>query len=61
MSDESTRLPEGPTPFERFEELTRRLLAVPKRELDEKRDEEKQRKLAEAVNVNAMPHDERSE
>jgi len=39
--DESRGQPEKPEEFERFEELTRKLLRVPKSELDEKLDEER--------------------
>lgn len=33
---------DGQTPFERFENLTRRLIRVPKHEVDEKRKQDKQ-------------------
>jgi hypothetical protein len=36
--------PDGRTPFERFEGFTRRLMAVPKKEIDEKAKEYERKK-----------------
>jgi hypothetical protein len=41
---DAKRQPEEVTPFQRFEELTKRLLAVPKKEADAKMEEIKRRK-----------------
>jgi hypothetical protein len=37
MNEEHSPMQDTATPFQKFEELTRRLLAVPKREVDEQR------------------------
>ena len=44
MRDSEDRRSESPTPFQRFEELTKRLLAVPKKEADAKAKELKGRR-----------------
>jgi hypothetical protein len=36
--------PDGRTPFERFEDFTRRLMAVPKKEIDQKLKEYERKK-----------------
>lgn len=47
MSEQPAKETDTHTPFQRFEEMTRRLLTVPKRELDEKLQSEKQQKATE--------------
>lgn len=44
MKDSERKHPESATPFQRFEDLTKRLLAVPKQEADAKAEELKRRK-----------------
>lgn len=44
MSDSRTRGSEGSDSFRRFEDLTKRLLSVPKKEADAKAAEQKRRK-----------------
>lgn len=44
MKDSEDKRAEPPTPFQRFEDLTKRLLAVPKKEADAKMEEIKRRK-----------------
>lgn len=44
MKDSERKRPEPPTPFERFEDLTKRLLSVPKKEADAEAQEFKRRK-----------------
>ncbi len=44
MKDSEDKRPEPATPFQRFEDLTKRLLAIPKKEADAKMEEIKRRK-----------------
>ncbi len=44
MKDSEQKCPGSVSPFQRFEDLTKRLLAVPKKEADAKAEEFKRRK-----------------
>ena len=44
-----------PTPFERFRDLTRKLIKVPKEELNQRLEEEKQRKSTPVVDGKTAP------
>lgn len=57
MNEQTANEADELTPFERFEALTRRLLAIPKQELDEKRAEEKQRKASSASDEDSPTQD----